>query len=465
MALLLATALPSCTRPLKDAPPPVAMPEAFSATGAQPTPDRWWLMLNDADLAGLVDQSLAGNMTLRILWDRVDQAGAVARRSAAPLYPAVDGTAGTLREREKRAGRPALYQTTLSVGLLADYEVDLWGRIRSTVNAADLEVQATREDLAAAAITLSATVANTWYRLVELRGQIALLDGQIRTNEQYLDLTTLRFRTGKVSAVDVLQQRQLVEATRSEKIQAESDLKVLEHQLAILVGRAPAAPVAAPGGHLPALPPLPGTGLPADLVRKRPDTRSAFVRLQEADQQIAAAVADQFPRLSLSATTVTSAGQLRDLFDNWLAGLAANMVAPLFDGGQRAAEVERTRAVASERLHFYGQTVLVALGEVENALVQERQQALFLTSVEQQLALASKATEQTRQHYVQGGLDFLRVLDALRSQQRLERDCLQARRELVGFRIDLYRALGGGWEMQRPEESLKVSFNAENAEK
>ncbi len=449
---LLLAACPACVAPRKDPPPPVVAPETFSHTGTEIVPDRWWLALEDSRLNELIERTLAGNLSLRIMWDRLDQASATARRAGAALFPNLTGDAGALRTRRTTLGEPTTYRNTYSLGLAAAYEVDLWGRVRSTVSAAELEVRASREDLAAAAMTLAAEVAGTWYRIVDLRGQIELLDEQIRTNEEYRELVTLRFRRGKVSAVDVLQQHQLVEATRAERIQAESRLKVLEHQLAILVGRSPDARVATAEGKLPVLPPVPRTGLPAELIRKRPDIRSAYHRLQEADQRVAAAVADRFPRVSLAVGAETSAEEVRNLFDNWLASLSANMVAPLFDAGEREAEVSRTRAVASERLHAYGLTILESLKEVEDALVQEHQQQRFLASIDQQIDLATKATEQTRQRYVGGGFDYLRVLAALQSQQRLQRNRLQARRELIQFRIDLYRALGGGWEMTRPAD-------------
>ncbi|MBE3068781.1 MAG: TolC family protein, partial [Planctomycetes bacterium] len=442
---LVLAACPACAPQARDAAPPVTMPEAFSATGTEAVPDRWWTALEDARLNALVDEALAGNLDLRVLWDRLDQSSAVARREGAALLPSVDATAGAARAAAGAKGARTVYASTFSAGLAASYEVDLWGRVRATVTAAELEARATREDLAAAAMTLAAEVAGTWYRLVDLTGQIALLDEQVRTNEKYLELVTLRFHRGKVTAVDVLQQRQLVEATRAERVLAESARQVLAHQLAILVGRPPAAAVAgAEGagadGALPPLPPLPRTGLPADLIRSRPDVCSAFERLRAADHRVAAAVADRFPRISLSAGAETTAARVRDLFDNWVASLAANLAAPVFDGGRREAEVERTRAVASERLHAYGQAVLDALREVEDALVQQRQQEQYLASLERQLDLASKATEQTRQQYVGGNLDYLRVLTALLSEQRLQRTRLQARRELVQFRIDLYRA-------------------------
>ena len=134
------------------------------------------------------------------------------------------------------------------LALAVSYEVDLWGRIRSTHDAARLDVVASRQDLHAAAITLTAEVAQTWYKLIEQRGQRRLLDEQIKTNQDYLEIITLRFRRGKASATDVLQQRQLVESTKGERVQAESAATVLVHQLAVLLGRPPGLAPGEAGG-------------------------------------------------------------------------------------------------------------------------------------------------------------------------------------------------------------------------
>jgi len=161
-------------------------------------------------------------------------------------------------------------------------------------------------------------------------------------------------------------------------------------------------------------------------------------------------VANQFPRLSLTAGAETSAEEVRALFDNWLATLAADLVAPVFDGGSRRAEVERTRAVLSERLNAYGHAVLASLEEVEGALTQEAKQAEYVESLEKQLVTSNQATNQTRENYTASGLYFTRYLTTLFAHQRLQRTHLQALRELVHFRIDLYRALSASWGLARP---------------
>lgn len=416
-------------------------------------------------------QALADNFTLRGAWDRLAQAEATARKSGAALWPSVAGSFDARRWRSEVSGRTpdeVVYATDLSLGATASYELDVWGRVRSTRDAAALDVLATREQLQSAAITLSAQVAATWYALLEQRTQVAVLDRQTEANEGVLEIITARFRGGQARAADVLRQRQLVESNRGNRVLAAARVTLLEHQLAILVGQPPKTPVAAsvgaptdtnpagisfdlPNSTLPAPSPLPTTGVPAEVVCQRPDLRQAFYRVQAADRRVAVAVADRFPRIGLGASVNTSGDEWRDLFNNWLGTLAANVVAPLFDAGSRKAEVDRTRAVVSESLNGYSQAVLTALGEVEDALEQERRQREYLDSVDQQLELAQQTIERLRDTYLSGAASYLDILQGLVSAQTLERTQLQARRELLQYRIELCRALGGGWELPRPE--------------
>ncbi|MDP6634722.1 MAG: TolC family protein [Phycisphaerae bacterium] len=431
----------------------IVTPKTFSMSGAGKTPDKWWTVLGDAELNKLIDTALQDNLDLIATWDRLAEARAAAVRADAGLYPSLTGTGAASRTRTETHKGPGgigaplgtTYASSFSLGLAAAYEADLWGRVRSTSDAGRLDVLVSREDLDAAAITLTAEVAETWYRLIESRRQLALLDSQIETSKQILELVELRFGLGKVPAIDLLQQKQQLESKRAEKVRTYSAVKVLEHQLAVLLGKAPGAFKAA-GGVLPnKLPDLPETGLSADLIRRRPDVRSAHYRVAAANKRVAAAIADRFPRVSLSLQSSTSTTRVRDLFDNWFATLAANLTAPILDGGSRAAEVDRTKAVASRQLHAYAQKILKAIKEVEDALVRESRQREYIDSLGKQLVFAADVIAKTRQRYANGdkAVDYLRILAALESHQRLERTILQARRELIDFRIGLYRALAG----------------------
>jgi NodT family efflux transporter outer membrane factor (OMF) lipoprotein len=452
MTGLLITCLAACALTSEEVKPLVAAPAHFSASGTEPLARQWWLSLEDPALNELMDQALAGNLNLKSAWARLTQAEAVARQAGAEMFPSIDAEAAAARTAVRQDGNRD-YTSTFSLGLVAGYELDLWGRIRSLSDAALLDVRAREEDILAAAVTLSAQVASTWYELAEQYEQLEILDGQITTNAQVLELVTERFRSGQAGAADVLQQRQLVESIRGERIQTEAGIKVLDHRLAILLGRPPDQQVAPQAAGLVDTPPLPQTGLPVELIRRRPDLRSAYFDLLSADRRVAAAAADLFPRISLTAQVNTSGEHVRELFDNWLANLAANLTAPIIDGGRRRAEVDRTRAVALEKLQDYSQAVLEALGEVEDALAKEQRQREFVASLDRQLGLSGMAIERVRDRYRQGAENYLRVLTSLLTHQRLQRDRLTASRELIQYRIDLCRALGGGWTIRKPELS------------
>jgi outer membrane protein TolC len=197
---------------------------------------------------------------------------------------------------------------------------------------------------------------------------------------------------------------------------------------------------------LPDLPPLPETGLSSDLVRRRPDLRQAFYVLKALDADLAAAVANQYPRLNLSASISTFAESPESLFDTWVASVVGQIVAPLFDGGQRRAEVDRREALLRAEAANYMQTTLEAFGEVEDALLREAQQHRIVKSLERQLSINEMTCKQLRMLYLNAVSDYLSVLSNLIEGQRLQRDLLAAKRELLEIRVALYRSLAGGIE-------------------
>ncbi len=427
---------------------PVSLPPSFSSSGEAALPDRWWTTFEDAILDRLIAQALSSNFNLMSGWDRLDQAAARARRAGAALWPSLNGEAAagyTFSNGDDFAN--------FSLGLAASYELDLFGRIRSTRDAAAFDVLATEENLKAMAISLSAEVASTWYQLVERRAQLGLLGRQDETNRQMLDLVTIRFRSGQATAADLLQQSQLVESNRGDQIELKAQIELLQHQLAVLQGQVPGTASAPTADELIVLPPLPRTGLPAELVQRRPDVRSAFAQLHAADRRVAAAIADRFPRLSLAARGSTSAPDMRDLFSNWLVNLSANLLGPIFDGGQRKAEVALARATLQDAFHQYGQTMLIALKEVEDALTRERSAREGLDSLERQLEFSAQVIERTRDSYSKGAESFMRVLDTMLRHQALERAKISSQLNLVQYRIGLCRALAGGWPLARAERS------------
>ncbi len=448
---LLAGCGPKITEPQS----PVALPERFSASGDYVLPSRWWLSFHDPQLNALIDEALSENFTIRSVWDRLTQAEQFAVRTGAELLPQVNYSgSGSRTWVEDSQGNSAF--SDYSAGLFASYEVDLWNRIESEHEAALLDAEAAREDVCAASITLSAAVAQTWYQLAEAKQQVEVVNDQIETNNQVLQIITVQFQNGRVEAADVYRQRQLVESTRGRLILVREDEVLLEHQLSVLLGRKPGQWWTQEHIALIEPPPFPELGLPASVIQERPDVRNSYNLIQAADHRVAAAIANQYPTISIFATGETAAGKIHELFDDWLANLAADAVGPLFDAGLRKAEVNLTRAILSQRINDYGQTVLQALKEVEDAINQETYERQYLENLQKQLELARQVFERTEQNYLKGKLDYLRVLEALVSQQDLEISEVNARRVLLERRIELCRAAAAGWDIQRlrAEKSL-----------
>lgn len=450
-AAALTALLAGCAPKTREAPLPVEIPQDFSASGSVVAPERWWKAFADPLLDRYVAQALEKNFDLETAWYRLREAQAVVERESAALFPKLDGELrGDVTRQDGRTDEQ------LRLGLVSRYEVDLWGRIRSSVEAERYRARASLEDYRTAALSLSAEVARTWFQLLEARSQWDLLAAQVEANEKVLQLIKARFGSGLVRSVDILRQQQLVEATREQQIATESRIQVLEHLLAVLLGRPPQDEITA-GGRMPQLPPLPETGLPLELVRRRPDLRRAHHLLHAADRELAAAISNRYPRLTLSASLATTQNSADDLFDAWLAGLGADLVAPLFDGGRRAAEVERSEAGRSQRLSSYAQATLTAFREVEDALVREAKQRERMRSLAAQVRLADQAYQRLRNEYFNGVSDYIEVLNSLIDVQQLRRDLLTARRELLEFRVALYRALAGGFETERDSAPLPAA--------
>ncbi|NLX12364.1 MAG: TolC family protein [Phycisphaerales bacterium] len=504
--------LAGCTAflPKRAAPPEGELPEQFSQGDADDVRSMpWWHDFGSEPLNELIHEAMQENLTLRQLWARLDQAGAVATQAASGLYPQLDygGNAGyrrtsvhvdvvkptigsqlrdatasgianglnnVIQQRLNGSGGGSGSGSGVSTGtglssnktkervvtetrqfdlsLAATYEVDLWGRIFTQYRAAEFEVNATREDLEATAITLAAEVTDRWLRILEQQELRRILNEQLETNNTYLDLVELRFRNGLVSALDVYQQRQVVSEVRRQIPLVEASEQVLRQDLAVLLGRLPTTAVEVGAYDLAEVPPLPPTGIPAELLIHRPDIRAALSRLQAADYRVASARAERLPALRLTGGIGYNTGQIRHLFDDWFLSIAAGLAGPLFDGFRREAEVERTRAVVEERLAEYRLVVLTAIQEVEASLVEENRQREYMTALSEQRHNAQDALREASERYRRGLTDYLPVLSALERTQALTRMVVNSRRELLTIRLNLYRALGGTWtqELQAP---------------
>jgi NodT family efflux transporter outer membrane factor (OMF) lipoprotein len=424
----------------------------FTKSGTAALKAKWWRAFDDDKLDAHIKAALQNNFSLAASWQRLKAAQAVKRRASSDLLPALDIAASGERQVEDGSD---FARDNLSLGPEAAYELDLWGRIDAGVDAQRLRARASRADYRTAALTLSGDVALTWYRLIEAHNQLDLLKRQIATNEKVLKVLKTRFGAGQVRSQDILRQRLLIEELRENVLSQERRIQVLEHQLAVLRGQPPQGFKTEISRNMPALPEKPDAGTPAELIQRRPDVRRAYYHLKAADQELAAAIRDQFPRLTLSASYISEAQTAANLFSNWLATFGASMLAPVFDGFRHRAEIDRTQAVRHQRLNDYGQIVLTAFKDVEDALIKEQKQAERITNLEKRLSLAGDTYKQIRVGYFNGANDFIAMLEALNDKQQIARDLLSARQARIEARIALYRALAGGFATPREDNIQK----------
>lgn len=445
--------------------------ETTSSTAARQTP--WWETFGDPVLNALVERAIASSPDIRSSFARIRQADAVRRQARSAYFPQINaqGDLGYSRSLSGALGTSDAY--TASASIPVSYEIDLFGRIDANYDAARLGLFAARADTETAALSLSASVAEGWYDVIEARSRRAILESQTERNESVLNLLRLRFAQGLSSAVDVHQQHELVLATQASLQQVKALERVTQHQLAVLLGSAPGdLPETRSAGALPPLPefePSADIGVPANLLRDRPDVRAAQLRVKQADYSVGVALASRFPSLTLNGSVGqdwlrvegelsqqvdsdgdgvadTAASQPFETSNNgWVWNAGATLSVPLFDGGNLLASTDEARGALAEAVANYDLTILNAIMEVENAIVQERAEATRRSLLQQQLEVATLNVEASRQRYQQGLSDFLPVLNALVSSLNTELELLSSHRLLISYRIQLQRALGGSW--------------------
>jgi NodT family efflux transporter outer membrane factor (OMF) lipoprotein len=436
--------------PSRDDARPETLPGSFSAADdGEPAADRWWERIGSPELNRLVETALTDNLDLAQAYARLTQARAVAVRAGAARWPDLAGSAGAARAEQRRQTDLGDFMSTevdtVSLGLASSFELDFWGRTRSEHQAGRLDRDAAAEDLRTAAITLSAEVALRWLELLYERQTLDLLQEQLTANRRMLELMELRFRNAQANALDVLQQRDVLARTRALIPPVRRREQTLRHELALLLGRPPRDDPDVTTRTLPDPQPLPAVGIPLDLLARRPDLRAARLRLEAADWRVSVSQAARLPGLRLSGSAGYASEDWSTLLDFRVSRIAADLTAPLFEGGALTAEVERTRAVVEERLAAYHEAVLNAVREVEDALVAEARQGDLVQALLDRLESARQTYQESLARYRKGVSDFLPVLTAQLNQQETERSLVQAQRDRWVYRIQLHRALGGGW--------------------
>lgn len=449
----------------EDTEPLVPVPDAFAAAPEPEVvaPDDWWTSFGEPGLDRAVVEAFDANRGLRQAWARLAQAEAQSTVQGSFLYPEVniDGSAGRSKSVFALNGQ-SFYNNRYAIGLGLNWELDLWRKIANRAEAATLLAVASRDDAENTALLLSGSVADTWFSIQAQQALLDVLTDQVESSRKLLELTELRYARGVGTALQVLQQRLQLESVQAEMPDVRSRVETARNQLAVLLGTPPerlAETGLAPGADLPDLPPTPVLPSPRDLLERRPDLRASLARLAAADREAAAAVADMLPSIRLSLTGGYNSIRADNLFDDTVWSIAGNLVQPFFDAGRRGAEVDRRDAIVLERVEAFSERFLVALREVEDALVRERYQADLLRQVRGQLKTARAALDESELLFVNGQTEYLDVITALQALQRLQRQEVAVRQTLLANRTALHLALGGDWtrDLEPPTDDTTSS--------
>jgi NodT family efflux transporter outer membrane factor (OMF) lipoprotein len=426
---------------------------------------RWWTEFKDPLLDSLVERALKSNLDLRIAEGRIREARASRAVTAAGAWPTVDVSGSYRRNRSSKnafsispqgtGGSSSFAGTNLDqnlydAGFDADWEIDVFGGVRRSVEAADATIDASVESRRDILVTLLGDVARNYIDVRGSQRRLTVARANLKAQQDTLELTGVRFQAGLASDLEVAQAEAQVNTTAAQIPALESLLKQAAYSLDVLLG----LQAGALWGELsketaiPSLPPEVLVGLPSELLRRRPDIRFAERQLAAATAQVGAAMADLFPKFSL-----TGAIGLRSISaSDWFTGgsrywsIGPTITWPVFDAGRIRANIEIRNAQQEQALTQYEKTVLAALGDVETSLVNYANEQARYRSLTDAVAANRRALEMANDLYVKGLVDFLNVLEAQRSLYSSENDLAQSEVTMAANLVALYKALGGGWE-------------------
>jgi NodT family efflux transporter outer membrane factor (OMF) lipoprotein len=455
LMLAACTVGPDYVRPVADK--PVAYKEMDGWKTAQPRDQelrgKWWEAYNDPLLNGMMEQVSISNQNLVQAAAQFRQARALVQVARAGYLPSVSAGAGLTRSQSSsgfisqnqnlNARGPS---TSYSLSLDAVWELDLWGRVRRTVESNEAGAQASAGDLAALRLSIQAELAQDYFQLRALDTQKQLFDDTLTAYQRTLTLTQNQYAAGVAAKVDVIQAQTQLKTTQAQALDIGVQRAQLEHAIALLLGK-PASDYSLPPAPLAALPPAVPPGVPSALLERRPDIAAAERRVTAANAQIGVAEAAYYPSLTLSA----DGGFQSSSFSHWLTvpsrfwSVGPALAQTLFDGGLRRAQTDQAIAAYDANVAGYRQTVLTGFKEVEDSLV-------ALRILEEEAAVQDEAVQNARQsvalttnQYKAGIVSYLNVVTVQATALANERTAVDILNRRLAASVQLIKALGGGW--------------------
>lgn len=413
----------------------------------------WWDMYQDSVLSDLMQKLNIANQNIAAAEARFRQAVAITQGSRSPLYPTLNATGsmsragGSATSAAGVVGSTAI--STYGANAVAAWQLDIWGSVRRNIESTDASELALAADVAGARLTAQSAMALSYLQVRMLDEQKRLLLATVAAYERSLTLTTNRYDAGVSGLADVAVARTQLESARAQLIDLEQQRAVFENAVAVLLGQPPSTFEIKPVTNV-SVPPIAPVGLPSALLERRPDISAAERRTASANALIGVAVSAWFPSLTLNANT----GYRSNDFTQWFSApaqfwaLGPQLAMLIFDGGARQAAINQARAGFDIQVALYRQTVLTALQEVENAMVQLR--VFEQEEVAQRLAVeaAQQALRLARNQYDQGLIDYLSVAVLETSALNNERTYITLMGNRLSASVRLITALGGGWSAE-----------------
>ncbi|MFH0788843.1 MAG: efflux transporter outer membrane subunit [Pseudomonadota bacterium] len=409
----------------------------------------WWTTLNDPGLSCLIERAIAGNLDLKKARARVREARARRGLARADLFPTLDATATGSRSRNSEATGTVMTSDLYALGFDAAWELDIFGGGRRSVEAAEATLHASQEDWRDVLVSLLAEVALNYVDVRTYQARLAVAETNLKSQDETCQLTSWRYQAGLSDELAVQQSRYNLESTRSQIPTLHTGLEEAMNRIAVLLGEQPGkiqeeikkrAPI-------PVMPLKIAVGVPADILRRRPDVRKAERNLAAQTAKVGVATADLYPKFKLTGSIGLEALSLNNLFSagSQTYSFGPNITWSLFAGGAIRQNIEVQSALQEQYLIAYEAAVLNALEEVENALVTYAEEQYRRQSLIDATEAAKRAAELAQDKY-QGGLtDFSNVLEAQRSLLSFQDQLNQSEGKVTSNLIRLYKALGGGW--------------------
>jgi NodT family efflux transporter outer membrane factor (OMF) lipoprotein len=435
--------------------PEMAVPDQWSAPDVDPSQIRsdWWKAFKDPRLDELVVQALESNYDLQAAAARVSAAAIQARITGADIYPSISAGWNGRGQRQNFIGLPipgaedeVLSRTfkTSGVSLDVSWEPDIWGKVAARKVAATADYEATEAELWGARLSLVAQTTKAWFAVLEGLQQVKLAERTVATYEDTAERVRRRYERGLQSSLDLRLALSSLAGAEALLQQRREQLDRGTRQLEILLGQYPAAAIQ-PAEELPSLPPVPPTGIPSELVSRRPDLIAAEKRMWAAGARWTEARKALYPSFSLSGGIGTSTSDFFQVLNGnfFIWNLAGNVLQPLFQGGRLRAQIELQDVRSQEAASQWANAVLLAFSEVESALAAER----FLAEQEADLVSASRQSAASlslaEDRYSSGLESFVTVLESQRRSLESDSQLISVRRQRLDSRVDLHLALGG----------------------